>query len=753
MANLTPTPAWPSVYQLEKTDRVLGGPGGIANQQAQQLLDRTEFIRTRGASMPWDKDTVYAEGAVTLKDGELSMLSGGVWSPLGGNIKLIDTVADMKAIKNPKDGDTVFVRGYRKPTNMALARPYRGGGMFVFNDKKKSTDNGGDTIAGWERPYSTTHTPEEWGAYGDGVNFDDGYINNMFKSLCPYPTGGSCKISDIRNTLDYCKLFTVRLENLYRTKKTVYVPCGFTIRQGIVGRWTQTPGVGIDYEPDNKDFNLPAVATIAYMFNNDASTVQEGTYSQVTDIMFAPKAEDFDSAKFITLGWHVDFEGLMVTTNPGVTLGVFFNGFFGKTDGLTVGSSLGGRVPKVGVVTNIGWNAEHRFMGVSSSVQGVVFHGVCTWNTLINPLINRRGDAVRTTDTIPVYMNGQINTPGTIAITNISSITHVITPCYQSWVISVANVSKSIYTAKVSGAYNESTVCKHEYYNIESSLDVEISGYLGGYFYEDTFRDLDGSSVTYRRSGLYVDNMGDGSKYRCSFRGDARFGVWRWLSGHSSRNVNCVDMHVSNIDSAGTWGKIGDIHLLSEFKTDVYRTVYIKPSSGDDENFGFKENRPLKTLAPLTKWNLLGVNRVVFLEDSASGVGDRGVDIHRDCTFSGGKLITEFARFIAYGDISLDFQCDISGVGNPYAIIYLTEGAKVFARFTGRVVVDGTAARAIGNSFLDIEAVSNEFRVARYVDAADGKYCSLGVVQKYPQAQPEIGYGDVFLRYKTPSDV
>lgn len=48
MANLTLTPTWTAgVYQLETTDPVLGGPGGIANQQAQALGERTEWLKSK----------------------------------------------------------------------------------------------------------------------------------------------------------------------------------------------------------------------------------------------------------------------------------------------------------------------------------------------------------------------------------------------------------------------------------------------------------------------------------------------------------------------------------------------------------------------------------------------------------------------------------------------------------------------------------------------------------------------------------
>jgi len=45
MANLTPVNEFPDVYQLEVTDPVQGGPGGIANTQAQQLLNRTTYLK------------------------------------------------------------------------------------------------------------------------------------------------------------------------------------------------------------------------------------------------------------------------------------------------------------------------------------------------------------------------------------------------------------------------------------------------------------------------------------------------------------------------------------------------------------------------------------------------------------------------------------------------------------------------------------------------------------------------------------
>ncbi|MDR1709997.1 MAG: hypothetical protein LBS70_09805 [Candidatus Accumulibacter sp.] len=48
MANVTENPVWENgVYQIETSDPVLGGAGGIANVQAQQLANRTQYLKAR----------------------------------------------------------------------------------------------------------------------------------------------------------------------------------------------------------------------------------------------------------------------------------------------------------------------------------------------------------------------------------------------------------------------------------------------------------------------------------------------------------------------------------------------------------------------------------------------------------------------------------------------------------------------------------------------------------------------------------
>jgi hypothetical protein len=87
MANLTEAADTyaAGVYQLEETDDVIGGPGGISNEQAQNLADRTKWLKTRvDAGMRFPTINVYPTGGTAgLAAGDLAgnlhqvTLSGG----------------------------------------------------------------------------------------------------------------------------------------------------------------------------------------------------------------------------------------------------------------------------------------------------------------------------------------------------------------------------------------------------------------------------------------------------------------------------------------------------------------------------------------------------------------------------------------------------------------------------------------------------------------------------------------------------
>lgn len=63
MANITDNISWDNVYQLEQTDVVLGGAGNISNQQAQQLANRTAWLKN---AMRGFNDFTFLQASKTL---------------------------------------------------------------------------------------------------------------------------------------------------------------------------------------------------------------------------------------------------------------------------------------------------------------------------------------------------------------------------------------------------------------------------------------------------------------------------------------------------------------------------------------------------------------------------------------------------------------------------------------------------------------------------------------------------------------
>jgi hypothetical protein len=85
MANLTPdSPAtWDGVYQLEIADPVLGGPGGIANSQAQALVNRTAFLLAMITALP--------ATAAPLMNGPVAIVGSGSQLALANHVHQSDT--------------------------------------------------------------------------------------------------------------------------------------------------------------------------------------------------------------------------------------------------------------------------------------------------------------------------------------------------------------------------------------------------------------------------------------------------------------------------------------------------------------------------------------------------------------------------------------------------------------------------------------------------------------------------------------
>ena len=145
-------------------------PLSTATQNSLNLkLDKQEAqdkIYKNGAALPYDSSITYNEGAVVVKDGELQQKYNSDWVSVKPPKNTVDSVIDLASIKNPKNGDFVFVKSYHAGLN-------RGGSSYVFNESRKSENDGFLCINGWiMQIVNNTVTAEQAGAKCDGVTDD-----------------------------------------------------------------------------------------------------------------------------------------------------------------------------------------------------------------------------------------------------------------------------------------------------------------------------------------------------------------------------------------------------------------------------------------------------------------------------------------------------------------------------------------------------------------------------------------------------
>ena len=142
MTDITPTPDWTPVRQLETTDKVLGGPlpEGVANLHAQALANQNLYARKHGGTLPFLPGLTYDTGdRVKLASGEIvvSEDDGNVTDPNAdmtgwlniGNTGEVESIADLLTIQNPKNGSRVFVKS-------------NGGGSFIYSSSQDLTADG-----------------------------------------------------------------------------------------------------------------------------------------------------------------------------------------------------------------------------------------------------------------------------------------------------------------------------------------------------------------------------------------------------------------------------------------------------------------------------------------------------------------------------------------------------------------------------------------------------------------------------------
>ena len=555
----------------------------------------------------------------------------------------LESVSQLAGIKNPRNGMRVYVKSYHAGYN-------RGGGWFTFDSSKVSfqnslrqtiTNDKGRFINGWVRNVPNNEfTPEMFGAYGEAetLGFDDYQaIEDMFQALVPCPKGTQSNpiaLNDALNAMAYTKKHVVRLTSLYKHSKPILIPPNITIIQNNTqSHWSRNAHQGLWYSPDADKRNSFAVGNYVYS-KIDVNIVDKDNNAKNwylnTDVMFIPKS-DAESATYYAIGFNQAVENLTIITDLDVTLGLrLINSHISCKD-LTIGGYINSfsyntpKVPKVGMLLVDTYVSDFSNLKLKADIQGVVVAGSQASTVFDHPWIvqSARGGQ-KTSDFVPIYKSDEYTVTGSIAITVIDSDPHFHCPTYEFWNIGVAalrispvvdgNTAVSLYRP-----HCESTLMKHEYYLLNSSINVEFKNSLGsistlGGDAKTAFKDRDGSIVTYPDYSIfYFKNCGTERTARIS-------GTVYYSFGTLFKRENSADgiVHwdaIFNSTLFQRYGLIGDVRLIGScnWSKQGMNTIFVDAVNGSDTNAGFGNEKPIKTLSNLKNYvDVVGIKYVSF---------------------------------------------------------------------------------------------------------------------------------------------
>lgn len=194
---------------------------GLANNAAAQVNDKVSYEdfnnKPHNAMLGRDAEEAHPTGAILDASGEtqqqINYNGGSKWHSRVGGYKLnerviltngdivkstidgntndpntdmtgwrfvdkntVETISELLTLNNPKDGEVFYVKGFRTPTNLAVANPYKGGGEFTYITSRSAENDGISIFNGWARLNITEVTPEMAGAYANFVDDDEDAI-------------------------------------------------------------------------------------------------------------------------------------------------------------------------------------------------------------------------------------------------------------------------------------------------------------------------------------------------------------------------------------------------------------------------------------------------------------------------------------------------------------------------------------------------------------------------------------------------
>lgn len=241
--------------------------------KVQQDTDLKILWLNENSVTPYDASIDYPDGAVAIKDGSLKQLVSGAWVEFldnfankdevkrgianrydssltynsgerviltnGGIVKntidgntndpnvdmtgwrfddnTVESIADLLAIPNPKNGSRVFVKSFHDKSkyngaNLALAKPFNGGGEFTYNSEKSSVNDSCMCFYGWERVGITEVDATLSGALADGSGrkLADLYAQSEYTLLYPNFVDTTASIDTIAIRATFKCVFDMR---------------------------------------------------------------------------------------------------------------------------------------------------------------------------------------------------------------------------------------------------------------------------------------------------------------------------------------------------------------------------------------------------------------------------------------------------------------------------------------------------------------------------------------------------------------
>lgn len=161
----------------------------------------------------WDS-TLVADGSETQKQIN------------DDSIRNFECVEDLIKYIPRKNKQKVNVKGYYKPTNFAIAQPYKGGGSRTYIESRKNENDGFICIFGWVLNLDEAPDAFQAGAKGDEVHDDSDHLQKLFNftSVTEWQGGTVAHQSSLR----LGNLVKIK-KGKYRTTKPLYIGAGANI--------------------------------------------------------------------------------------------------------------------------------------------------------------------------------------------------------------------------------------------------------------------------------------------------------------------------------------------------------------------------------------------------------------------------------------------------------------------------------------------------------------------------------------------